>query len=141
MLLLTGRNYGPLQGRAAHRGDVSGAVRELRHGSTLRGERMLSPLPLYHTSGILNAGLVPLLAGCSIVIPSARGFRDPAVVQRYWELVDRYGITIGGSVPTAVAAVASHPPAGPVPTFRYMLTGGAAHEPWPMRSRPRPEPR
>lgn len=91
----------------------------------LKGERMLSALPLFHTSGTLNAGLIPLMAGASIFIPSARGYRDPDVAKRFWELVERYRITLGAAVPTALAAIASNPPTGPVSGFKHILTGGA----------------
>lgn len=92
---------------------------------TLRGERMFSALPLFHTSGTLNAGLIPLMAGTSIFIPSAKGYRDPEVAKRFWELVTRYDITLGAAVPTALAAIASNKPSARVPGFKYILTGGA----------------
>ena len=72
---------------------------------TVPGESILSGLPLFHTSGILQAGLVPFFNGTRVVIPSSRGFRDPKVITNYWNFVRRYGISIGAGVPTVLAAL------------------------------------
>tara|TARA_R100000935_G_scaffold58762_1_gene97634 strand:- start:868 stop:2664 length:1797 start_codon:yes stop_codon:yes gene_type:complete len=96
-----------------------------RAQGSVRGETMLSALPLFHTSGVLNAGLIPLMAGASIVVPSAKGFRDPDLVKRYWDLVNTYGVTVGAAVPTALAAVAANMQGVSVPKMRLILTGGA----------------
>jgi fatty-acyl-CoA synthase len=89
------------------------------------GESIISGLPLFHTSGALQAGLVPLLNGARILIPSSRGFRDPRVVANYWRLVRRFGISIGAGVPTVLAAVSAIPPDGPVTSIKRFLVGGA----------------
>jgi fatty-acyl-CoA synthase len=91
----------------------------------LDGDRILSPLPLFHTSGALNVGLIPLMAGASIVVPSAKGFRDPAVVACYWDLVERFGITVGGGVPTALAGIANQGAPKRPTALRHLLSGGA----------------
>lgn len=92
---------------------------------TVRGERILSGLPLFHTSGTLNAGLIPLMAGASIIIPSGKGYRDPEVARRFWDLVTRHRITVGAAVPTVLAAFASSIPSSPVSGLKYILAGGA----------------
>jgi len=92
---------------------------------TAPGESILSGLPLFHTSGVLQAGLVPLFNGRRIVIPSPRGFRDPKVISNYWRFVRRYGISIGAGVPTVLAALTAIEPDGPVVTIKRFLVGGA----------------
>lgn len=92
---------------------------------TLRGEIVTSAMPLFHTSGTLNSGMVPLMAGATLIIPTSRGFRDPRLAELYWDIVRRNGITIGTAVPTALAALAANLPAMPVPSLKYILTGGA----------------
>ena len=89
------------------------------------GEIMLSALPLFHTSGALQAGLVPLLNGTGIVIPSARGFRDPGAIKNYWRFVSRYGVTVGAAVPTVLAALTASAPDCDVTSLKRMLCGAA----------------
>ena len=88
-------------------------------------ESMLSGLPLFHTSGALQAGIVPLFNGTRLVIPSSRGFRDPKVIPNYWRFVSRYSISIGASVPTILAALTAIEPVGPIASFKRFLVGGA----------------
>jgi fatty-acyl-CoA synthase len=92
---------------------------------TWPGETIISGLPLFHTSGALQAGLVPLMNGARIVIPSSRGFRDPGVIANYWRFVRRFGINIGAGVPTVLAALCSVEPPGPITSLKRFLVGGA----------------
>ena len=92
---------------------------------TAPGESMLSALPLFHTSGALQAGIVPLFNGTRLVIPSSRGFRDPKVIRNYWRFVRRYSITIGAGVPTVLAALTAIEPDGPITSFKRVVVGGA----------------
>lgn len=89
------------------------------------GEIMLSALPLFHTSGALQAGLVPLLNGTGLVIPSSRGFRDPGAIKNYWRFVNRYGVTVGAGVPTVLAALTANAPDCDVTSLKRMLCGAA----------------
>jgi fatty-acyl-CoA synthase len=92
---------------------------------TCPGETMISALPLFHTSGVLQAGLVPLFNGARIVIPSPRGFRDPTLIANYWKFVERYGVTIGAGVPTVLAALANIQPDHPITSVKRFVVGGA----------------
>ena len=89
------------------------------------GETIISGLPLFHTSGALQAGLVPLMNGARVVIPSSRGFRDPRAITNYWRFVDRFGISIGAGVPTVLAALCSVEPPRPMTSIKRFLVGGA----------------
>ncbi len=93
------------------------------------GESIIAGLPLFHTSGALQAGLVPLCNGTRILIPSSRGFRDPKVIANYWHFVRRYGISIGAGVPTVLAAVSAVARDGPVTSMKRFLVGGAPVSP------------
>jgi fatty-acyl-CoA synthase len=92
---------------------------------TAPGESIISGLPLFHTSGALQVGLVPLFNGTRIVIPSSRGFRDPKVIANHWRFVRQYGITIGAGVPTVLAAVSAIEPESPITSIRRFVVGGA----------------
>ena len=93
------------------------------------GKSIIAGLPLFHTSGALQAGLVPLCNGTRILIPSSRGFRDPKVIANYWHFVRRYGISIGAGVPTVLAAVSAVAHDGPVTSMKRFLVGGAPVSP------------
>jgi fatty-acyl-CoA synthase len=92
---------------------------------TTEGNRILGGLPLFHTSGALQAGIVPLLNGCGVIIPSSAGFRAPGVIPNYWNFVARFGVTIGGSVPTILATVSSIKPVRDISSLRHVLCGAA----------------
>lgn len=89
------------------------------------GESILCGVPLFHTSGVLQAGLVPLFNATRLIIPSSRGFRDPKAIANYWRFVRRFGITIGASVPTVLAALSGIEPDGPITSLKRILVGGA----------------
>jgi len=89
------------------------------------GNRILGGLPLFHTSGALQAGIVPTLSGCGVVIPSPAGFRAPGIVANYWAFVRRFGVTVGGSVPTILNALAGVAAPEPLPGLKHILCGGA----------------
>jgi fatty-acyl-CoA synthase len=92
---------------------------------TAPGESLIAGLPLFHTSGALQVGLVPLFNGTRILIPSSRGFRDPKVIPNYWRFVHRYGISIGAGVPTVLAGVSAVEPEQPVTSIKRFVVGGA----------------
>ncbi|USG60922.1 acyl-CoA synthetase [Sneathiella marina] len=90
-------------------------------------DSLLAGLPLFHISGSIVAGLVPLLNGGKLVIASPMGFRDPLVIGNYWRLVEKYGITILGAVPTMLSALLNIPVGDAnISTLRVGLTGGSA---------------
>jgi fatty-acyl-CoA synthase len=92
---------------------------------TTTGNCMMGGLPLFHTSGALQAGVVPLLNGCSVVIPSGSGFRGSGVIPNYWNFVGRFGVTVGASVPTILAALSNVQPERDVSTLKHVLCGAA----------------
>lgn len=99
----------------------SGGVAE----GTAPGDVILGGMPLFHTSGALQTGIVPLFNATQVVIPSSRGFRDPKVIPNYWRFVRRYAVSVGAGVPTILAALTAVEPEGPVTTFKRMVVGGA----------------
>ena len=92
---------------------------------TAPGESVIAGLPLFHTSGALQVGLVPLFNATRILIPSSRGYRDPKVIPNYWRFVDRYRISIGAGVPTVLAGASAVEPDRPVTSIKHFIVGGA----------------
>ncbi|MBE7637663.1 acyl-CoA synthetase [Sneathiella sp. P13V-1] len=90
-------------------------------------DTMIGALPLFHISGSIVVGMVPLLIGVTLVVPSPIGFRDPLVVGNYWNLVDKFSITVLGAVPTVLSALLNIPVGdADVSTLRIGATGGSA---------------
>ncbi len=88
---------------------------------------LLAGLPMFHISGSIVVGIVPIMNGITLVIASPQGFRDPLVVGNYWRLVEKYGITVLGGVPTMLSALLSVPIGDcDISSLRAGLTGGSA---------------
>ena len=88
---------------------------------------LLAGLPMFHISGSIVVGLVPMLNGITLVIVSPQGFRDPLVIGNYWRLVDKYNVTVLGGVPTMMSALLNVPVGdADISTLRAGLTGGSA---------------
>ncbi len=84
--------------------------------------------PMFHIAGFFGRGILPLVNGMTIVIPSAIGARSKAFIANYWKLVERFRITFLSGVPTTLSVLADQPPAGAdVGSLRaYAPTGSAA---------------
>ncbi|WP_442113828.1 AMP-binding protein [Pseudomonas sp. NUPR-001] len=86
----------------------------------------LNGLPLFHVAGALVNSLGGLASGLNMLLPTLSGFRNPEVIRRHWQLVEQYGITISGGIPTSVAAMLDVPVAGhDISSLRFMISGGA----------------
>ncbi len=89
------------------------------------GEIIMGGLPLFHTSGALQTGMIPLFNGTHVILPSAKGFRDPGIIRNYWRFVDRFGVTIGTMVPTMMAALTATEVDSDVSSLKHILCGAA----------------
>jgi fatty-acyl-CoA synthase len=89
-------------------------------------EVVLGGLPLFHVSGSLVAGLVPILAGSRLIVPSAKGLRDAAFIQNYWKIVSDHSVTVSACVPTALAAISAVPITSDISSLKRIFSGGAA---------------
>ncbi|MBS0521646.1 MAG: acyl-CoA synthetase [Proteobacteria bacterium] len=73
------------------------------------GTVMINPLPQFHVGGSIVGALSPIANGWTIVIPTPLGARNPNVVRDWWRLVERHRVTVGGAVPTSLAAIMNVP--------------------------------
>ncbi|MCF8466589.1 MAG: acyl-CoA synthetase [Sneathiella sp.] len=90
-------------------------------------DRVLAGLPMFHISGSIVVGMVPLLNAATLIIVSPQGFRDPLVIGNYWRLVDKYKITLLGGVPTMLSALLNIPIGeADISSLRIGMTGGSA---------------
>ena len=83
-------------------------------------------LPMFHVAGTILLGLGTFLGGAEVLLLSPGGLRNPVMVERYWRLCERYGVTLAGAVPTALGALAQVPTDGAdLHRLRYALTGAS----------------
>ncbi len=83
-------------------------------------------LPFFHVGGTMTVGLSVIAAGGHIVVPSPYALRPPAVIERYWDIVQHFRATVVGGVPTSIAAMTNSWRDGTdVSSVRMAITGGA----------------
>jgi fatty-acyl-CoA synthase len=90
----------------------------------------INGLPFFHVGGVSPWALAILAAGAHTVILSPVGYRDPDVVRNVWRIVEHFGVTLFGAVPTTIGALENVPLGGAdISSLRLVLTGGAAISP------------
>jgi fatty-acyl-CoA synthase len=83
--------------------------------------------PMFHVAGTIFCSLSQLMAGAGILILSAGGFRNPAMIKNFWRIVQRYRVTIAGAVPTALSAIMDHEPGdADISSLRIVMSGAAS---------------
>ncbi|MGE0153899.1 MAG: acyl-CoA synthetase [Reyranellaceae bacterium] len=83
-------------------------------------------LPLFHVGGAICAGLNPMANGCTTVLLSPLGMRNPLVIGGFWKLVERFRPSMVGSVPTVWGALMNVPFDGAdISSIRLANCGGS----------------
>jgi fatty-acyl-CoA synthase len=105
---------------------VAAARAYVRCMATGPSDVAINGLPIFHVAGALVNSLGGLASGLQMVLPTLAGFRNPAVINQHWRLVEQYGVTISGGIPTSVAAMLEVPiGCHDISSLRFMLSGGA----------------
>ncbi len=81
-------------------------------------------MPNFHVGGAIASGTRGIVYGQTIVTLTADGFRNPAVMPRFWDVVRREGITAIVTAPTTAAGLADAEGDGPGSLARYTTGGG-----------------
>ena len=92
-----------------HRSQLVAALGGAVLGDMRPTDTLTATLPLFHVGGTIFCGLSAFMAGVGLLIMSPSGLRNPAMVQGFWRLANRYGATLVGAVPTSVGAVLEVP--------------------------------
>lgn len=83
--------------------------------------------PMFHVAGTIFCSLSQFMAGAGVLILSAAGFRNPAMIKNFWRIVQRYRVTIAGAVPTALAAIIEQAPGdADLSSLRIVMSGAAS---------------
>jgi enoyl-CoA hydratase/carnithine racemase len=89
-------------------------------------DTIINGFPFFHVGGTITAGLSVLAAGGHVIVPSPYALRPQAVVDRYWEIAERFKATVVSGVPTSIAALTdAWRPGTDVSSVRMAITGGA----------------
>ncbi len=129
MILYTSGTTGVPKGALLpHRKTLFNALNAVQFFDLGRRDRVLVPLPLFHSFGLVILALPALYAGARVVLESR--FDPPAL----WRSVASHGITFFGAVPTMLAALldafdarrSSASEGSPFDTLRFVFSAGAA---------------
>ncbi|HSF94171.1 MAG TPA: acyl-CoA synthetase [Thermohalobaculum sp.] len=86
---------------------------------------LICPLPLFHVFGAYCILMGCVASGGHMVIPTPAGFRGPGVMDNFWALVERWGVSMMVMVPTAASALMQRPIAADVSSLKDALCGSA----------------
>ena len=89
------------------------------------GEAMLGGLPLFHVNALIVTGIAPLFGGARVVWPGPGGYRDPALYEHFWKIVEHYRIAAMSAVPTVYATLARLPVDADVSSLRLPIAGAS----------------
>ena len=89
------------------------------------GEGVLAGLPLFHVNALIVTVIAPLLSGTRVVWPGPAGYRDPALYQRFWQLVEHYRIAAMSAVPTVYGALTQVPVDADISSLRIPIVGAS----------------
>jgi fatty-acyl-CoA synthase len=122
-----------------HTGGTTGSPKLVRHtqqGQLLQGwlcGMAMGPeddvvfahaMPNFHVGGAIASGTRGIVYGQTIVTLTADGFRNPAVMPRFWDIVREQGVTAIVTAPTTAAGLAGAAGDGPATLKRYTTGGG-----------------
>jgi acyl-CoA synthetase (AMP-forming)/AMP-acid ligase II len=121
MMLFTSGSTGAPKGiLLSHANLTTNAYGVLQHTGTSPTDRLLHVMPLYHTNGVNNQLIVPLLAGATIAMVDR--FRAEDTVSR----LKNDGISYMTGVPTMYSRMLPHVSAGDrFPNLRFLRCGSA----------------
>ena len=83
-------------------------------------------LPLFHVNAQLVTGLLPWMCGDHVVLGTPEGYRGQGVVQRFWEIVSHYRVTMFSGVPAIYASLLEVPVgASDISSLQFAICGAA----------------
>jgi fatty-acyl-CoA synthase len=111
-LFCTGGTTGvPKIAMRTHGGEVANAkmVQTIFNNPTGKPQIFFCGLPLHHVNASMNTGLVPWFYGHHVVLGTPTGYRNQAVIDRFWEIVETFRIGAISTVPTVLGSLLRSP--------------------------------
>jgi fatty-acyl-CoA synthase len=86
---------------------------------------VFAALPLFHVNALLVTVLAPLFRGLQVIWAGPQGYRDQALYQHFWKLVERYRVTTMSAVPTVYSVLAGCPIDADISSLRFAVVGAS----------------
>jgi fatty-acyl-CoA synthase len=86
---------------------------------------VFAALPPFHVNALVVTLLMPMFKGQPVVWAGPLGYRDPALLGRFWKLVERYRIASMSAVPTVYAALTRAPVDADISSLRLPIVGAS----------------
>jgi fatty-acyl-CoA synthase len=86
---------------------------------------LFGALPLFHVNALVVTTLAPLFKGQHVVWGGPLGYRDPALFDVFWKLIEHYQITAMSAVPTVYGALSQRPVDADISSLRLPIVGAA----------------
>ncbi len=86
---------------------------------------LICPLPMFHVFAAYPILMACVKTGAHMVMPTPAGYRGDGVMDNYWKLVERWGVTFMVTVPTAVSALMQRPVNADISSLKYAFCGSA----------------
>lgn len=86
---------------------------------------LICPLPMFHVFAAYPILMACLQTGAHMVMPTPAGYRGEGVMDNFWKLVERWGVTFMVTVPTAVSALMQRPVNADISTLKFAFCGSA----------------
>jgi len=126
-LFHTGGTTGsPKLAQHTHRNEVHDAWAVAAVAGLTERDVLLCGLPLFHVNGVIITGLTPFSLGAAVVLLSPAGYRDRAIIQNFFKIIERYRATFFSAVPTVYAALLEVPVGdADLSSLQYAICGAA----------------
>jgi fatty-acyl-CoA synthase len=125
-----GTTGAPKLARHSHGAQVFTAWACVQMQGTLAQDVVINGYPLFHVAGVLPGALASFSAGSQVIMPTTQLFRNRAVMNNYWRLVERFRATVVSAVPTVLAGLTQVPVGdADIASLRYCRTGAAPLSP------------
>jgi fatty-acyl-CoA synthase len=85
----------------------------------------LAALPLFHVNALVVTLLAPLFKGQQVVWAGPKGYRDAALLQNFWQIVQHHKISTMSAVPTVYGTLAQRPVDADISSFRFAMVGAS----------------
>jgi len=90
------------------------------------GEVTLCGLPLFHVNGTTVTGSSPFSIGAHVVLLGPSGYRDAAIMGKFYKIVEHYRAVSFSSVPTVLSVLLDIPVGdADISSLRYAICGAA----------------
>jgi fatty-acyl-CoA synthase len=110
----------------SHNNHIVCALSRSKYSGLKAGEVMINGLPIFHVGGTTLNSLAMMAGGINIILPTIEGYRNTAVIQSFWRLVEHYSIASNVCVPASMAAILQVPVGdADISSLRLSASGGA----------------